>query len=183
MILRLLFSSLLVLGVSACLQDPALEKPAPEPLTREAEGHYCGMIIADHPGPKAQLFVAGRDKAVWFSSVRDAIAFTMLPEETDDIAVFYVTDMTGFQNWQIPPAQWIEIQQAYFVIGSRMRGGMGAMETVPFATNVAAQDFASEYGGMVVRFDDVPTEYVLNSDLPEDFQPRGEPAKWEGGVE
>lgn len=31
-------------------------KPAPQELTREAIGHYCNMIVADHHGPKAQLF-------------------------------------------------------------------------------------------------------------------------------
>ena len=40
--------------------------PDPIALTREANGHYCGMIVVDHPGPKAQVHEKGRDKPRWF---------------------------------------------------------------------------------------------------------------------
>lgn len=136
--------------------------PLPRELTREATGYYCGMIVLDHPGPKAQVFVAGRDDPFWFTSVRDAIAFTMLPEEPKPVAAVYVTDMGRAESWESPgPGIWVEARKAWFVIESSRRGGMGAPEAVPFAERDAAEDLAGRYGGRVVRFNEVPRSYVF----------------------
>ena len=43
----------------------------PAPLDREAIGRYCQMIVADHPGPKAQILLDDGSAPIWFSSVRD----------------------------------------------------------------------------------------------------------------
>ena len=48
-------------------------------LDADAIGYYCNMTVANHPGPKGQAFVAGKDAPLWFSSVRDTLAFTRLP--------------------------------------------------------------------------------------------------------
>lgn len=136
--------------------------PLPRELTREATGYYCRMIVLDHPGPKAQVFVAGRDDPFWFASVRDAIAFTLLPEEPKPVAALYVTDMGRAESWESPgPGLWVEARRAWFVIESSRRGGMGALEAVPFAEKGAAEDFAGRYGGRAVRFDEVPRSYVF----------------------
>ena len=52
-------------------------------------------------------------------------------------------------------------RNAYFVIGSRRRGGMGADEAIPFSVAAAAQAFANANGGRVVRFAEMPKDYVL----------------------
>ena len=64
-----------------------------------------------------------------------------------------------------PPGaeNWVEARQAYYVIGSSIRGGMGAPETVPFSTRAAADEFASENGGEVVSFPEIPPDYVLGT--------------------
>jgi copper chaperone NosL len=161
------FKSVLVaaftLFVASGCGDDAVSSSAPAPgeLTRDAIGYYCNMIVADHEGPKGHIFIHGKDEPVWFSSVRDTIAFTMLPEEPRNIAAIYVNDM-GRASWENPESDtWIHAQRAWYVIESDAKGGMGAPEPVPFAEEQAARAFATERGGQVVRFDDVPPEVVI----------------------
>lgn len=151
-----------VLLLAACKDDQAISKADPATLDREAVGHYCGMIVADHPGPKGQIFVDGRIDPYWFSSVRDAIAFTLLPEEPKRITGIYVNDTATIGDWEKPEmSHWIGAETAWYVIGSSRRGGMGAAETVPFKEKDRAAVFAEEFGGRVVSFADIPTDYVL----------------------
>ncbi|MBX3623081.1 MAG: nitrous oxide reductase accessory protein NosL [Rhizobacter sp.] len=128
----------------------------------DATGHYCGMLLVDHEGPKGQIFVAGQPQPVWFSSVRDTIAFTRLPEEPRDIRAIYVNDMGRARQWEQPePGTWVEARQAWYVIESDMRGGMGAPEAVPFSERTAAEAFRNTHQGRVVRLAEIPDAYVL----------------------
>ena len=128
----------------------------------EATGHYCGMLVAAHEGPKGQIHLASRAQPVWFSSVRDTIAFTRLPEEPRDIVAIYVNDMARAKIWEQPEAgAWVDARVAWFVIESAMRGGMGAPEAVPFSAPDAANAFRIRHGGRVVRLDGIPDAYVL----------------------
>lgn len=150
-----------VLLLAGCGEDErSAAPPPPAALTRAAVGHYCGMVVAEHPGPKAQIFVAGTPEPYWFTSVRDAVAFTLLPEEPKDISAFYVTDMSRAEQWDNPQA-WTAATDAVFVIGSARRGGMGQMEAVPFADRDAAAQFVDRHGGRVVALAEIPEEYVL----------------------
>ncbi len=150
-----------LLLLPACGEDQRVEAPDPQELTREAIGHYCNMIVEDHPGPKGQIFLTDRAEPIWFSSVRDTVAFTRLPEEAKNIAAIYVNDM-GRASWAAPEAgTWIDARAAWYVIGSGRRGGMGAPETVPFSERPAAEAFAAEHGGTVVAFADIPADAVL----------------------
>ena len=162
---RLMITVLAALLLSACGEDEQLhlaKAPAPDALTRDAIGYYCNMIVADHLGPKGQVLISGRDEPLWFSSVRDTIAFTLLPEEPKNIAAIYVNDM-GRASWDHPQADtWIDARKAWYVIGSSRVGGMGAPETVPFAAKADAESFANQHGGRTVAFADVPADYVLN---------------------
>lgn len=152
-----------LLVLAAC-QKEAAQAPAPHRMTAEAIGHYCGMNLFEHPGPKGQIFAASLIEPVWFSSVRDTIAFTMLPDEPRDIQAIYVSDMGKAQSWDQPGADnWVEARKALFVIGSRIKGGMGGDEAVPFSDRDAAAKFAADNGGRVVAFADVPRDYVLGS--------------------
>ena len=160
-------AAVLLMALTACGEEPeTAAKPEPQELTREAIGYYCNMIVADHTGPKGQVFLKSQAAPVWFSSVRDALAFTLLPEEPKHIAVIYVNDM-GAASWASPePGTWIEAKGATYVIGSEMRGGMGAQEAVPFAEPAQAEAFAARHGGRVVAFAEIPQDYILSSDEP-----------------
>jgi copper chaperone NosL len=153
---------LLLLALASCDDAKQAEVPPAREPGRADVGHYCGMILVDHPGPKAQIFLASRAEPLWFAQVRDAVAFTRLPEEPRDIRAIWVNDMGRTDNWETPqPGAWVEARSAWYVIGSDSRGGMGAAETVPFGTLTAARAFAGPHGGTVVRLDEIPDDYVL----------------------
>jgi len=150
------------IAVSACKKEA--ETPAPHALTDAAIGHYCGMMLAEHEGPKGQILLEDSDEPIWFSSARDTIAFTLLPEEPKDIAAIYVSDMGAAPSWADPGADnWTDAKAASFVIGSSASGGMGGSEAVPFADRAKAEAFAAEKGGEVVGFDALPPDYILGS--------------------
>jgi len=156
--------ALACLLLAACDESEQVNKPAPEVLTRDAIGHYCQMIVADHPGPKAQIFLTDREAPVWFSSVRDAIAYTLLPEEPKNLAAVYVTDMAK-ATWDAPePDTWIDAEAAHFVIESDRRGGMGALEAVPFSDAADAEHFIARHGGRIVPYGEIPSAYILSAD-------------------
>jgi copper chaperone NosL len=154
-----------MMALTACTEEATRAPPAPHELTSEAVGHYCGMNLLEHKGPKGQIILVSRSEPIWFSSARDAFSFTMLPEEAKDIRAIYLSDMAKAQSWDNPgPTNWVDARKAFFVIGSTKQGGMGAPETVPFSDRAAAERFATEYGGRIVSFDEVPVGYVLGSD-------------------
>ena len=161
-----------VLGMLAALfvggcddKDSAANAPPPVALTAEAIGHYCGMALVEHSGPKGQILLRGSDRPVWFSSARDAIAFTMLAEEAKTLRAFYVSDMGRAETWDQPGAtNWVEARRAHFVVGSDRRGGMGAEEAVPFGDRQVAERFAAEHGGRVLAFTQIPRDWVLGGE-------------------
>jgi len=157
LILSLMLS--LSLGLAACKEEAAL--PRPIALTDEALGHYCQMYLADHSGPKAQVFLDGYDAPVWFSQVSDAAAYRADAEKPAPIAVAYVSDMGKAESWQHPgEANWIAAETAFYVIDSRQSGGMGLPEAIPFGTDTAAAAYAAENGGRVVAWAEIPGDYA-----------------------
>ena len=156
---------LAVLPLSACREQKA-EGPPPPPfeLTRGAIGNYCGMDLTEHDGPKGQIILSKRATPIWFSSARDTIAFAMLPDEDKDIRAIYVSDMAKARDWRNPGVKnWVNARDAFFVTGSRARSGMGAEEAVPFSVEVSARQFAELNGGQVVRFAQLPRDYIIGS--------------------
>jgi len=151
--------------IGGCEAEKNTPMPAPFALTSEAIGRYCGMNVLEHAGPKGQIILDAKvGEPIWFSSARDTLAFTMLPEEPKDYAAAYVSDMGKAPSWEDPGADnWIDAKKAFYVIGSALRSGMGADETVPFSTQEAAAQFAAKNGGRVVTFNDVPRAYVLGT--------------------
>lgn len=168
MLRSLIAPVLLAFVLTACSEQASGPPPPPHRLTADAAGHYCGMGLAEHTGPKGQILLKSQSTPVWFSSARDAFAYTMLDEEAKDVRAIYVSDMGKAPTWDKPgDDNWIDARQALFVIESRRAGGMGAAETIPFSDRSAAERFAAEHGGRVVSFGEVPYEYVLNSEPAE----------------
>ena len=153
----------LITPLAGCKDDVAKsEKPPAVTLTADAAGYYCQMLILEHQGPKAQIHLAGASEPLWFAQVRDGIAYLKSPEQSAEILAFYVTDMGTAASWQAPgPDNWIAAGDAYFVVGSDARGGMGAPEVVPFGDPQKAGAFAAQRGGTLVRLSDIPAETVL----------------------
>lgn len=163
--MKLILTLLLPLALLAgCKEDSAaLNVPDPVALTEEAAGHYCQMIILEHQGPKAQVHLAGYPAPLWFSQVRDGIAYLKSPEQSAEILVIYVNDMGRAVSWDEPGADnWIRARDAFFVVGSDAVGGMGAPEIAPFADAAMAEQFSAEHGGDVMRLNEIPAEVVLS---------------------
>jgi copper chaperone NosL len=155
-----------MLALAAC-QKESVKTPAPQEYSKDTVAEFCGMGLAEHPGPKAQIFVRGLPNPRWFASVHDAFAYTMLQETPKDIAAIYVNDMGKAKNWEHPePGTWIEARKAIYVIESRKRGGMDQNEAVPFSSREAAEAFAKEEGGRLVSFEEIPKSYILASAEP-----------------
>lgn len=164
MMLKILSIAICCTFLVACENE--VEVPKPMELTRNSDGFYCHMIIVDHPGPKAQVFEKDRKDPLWFSSVRDAVAYMQLPGEAQNVLAFYVHDMGKAKSWKNPQSKgiWIDATKAVYVIGSIKRGGMGAKETVPFLDHQQAEKFAKKFGGSVVAYEKIPSNYILGDD-------------------
>lgn len=148
--------------LGACSEQASTSLPQPIALTAQAAGHYCQMTVLDHPGPKAQVHLAGNPHPLWFTQVRDALAFDRMPEEPADTLVIYVNDMAQAESWEHPGTDnWIPAQAASYVVGSAARGGMGAPELVPFGTRQAASRFAQAQGGRVLAYAELTDALIL----------------------
>lgn len=153
----------LVLGLAAC-RDETAQAVDPLPLTEQSVGYFCQMNLVEHDGPKGQIHLDGLPGApLFFSQVRDAVAYLRLPEQSHRVLAVWVNDMGAPDaTWQNPGRMnWIDASTAYFVVGSSQAGGMGAPELVPFSRIEAARAFAADFGGEVMTLDAIPDEAVL----------------------
>jgi copper chaperone NosL len=152
----------LLLALAACREEVASDLPEPVTLTAEAVGHYCQMELLEHPGPKAQVHLAGLPYPLFFSQVRDAIAYQRMPEQSHAIDVIYVNDMARAPSWEAPGVDnWVRADAAVYVVGSDAVGGMAAPELVPFADRADAEAFAAERGGSILALDAIEDAQVL----------------------
>jgi len=115
------FCILLIFFLVACENSSSRQVYEPQAVTRDDTGYYCNMIVEDHTGPKGQILLTNKENAVWFTSARDAVAFTLLPDEPNNIAAFFVTAMDEAE-WNHPEKQinsWIHAKSAWYVIKSK----------------------------------------------------------------
>ena len=151
-----------ILALGACDQRDKAEMPPPAPYDAQATAHFCGMTLAEHAGPKGQIWIADQAGPYWFTSIHDTIAFTLLAEEPKAIRAIYVNDMAKAPSWaQAELGGWIDAEKAYFVVDSGAQGGMGSAEEVPFSDRDAATAYARQHGGRVVTFNDIPRDHIL----------------------
>ena len=145
----------------ACSETVPVDVPSPQELSRDAIGYFCQMIVVEHKGPKGQIILRNQDEPLWFTSVRDTIAFTVMPGEPKNIAAIYVTDI-GLASWDRPEAgTWVDGRKAWYVVNSDRNGGMGAPEFVPFSEKEDAVQFVSRHGGEIVDFNSLPKATFL----------------------
>lgn len=153
---------LLLLALAACREEEAAVTPDPVTMSEEALGFYCQMTLAEHPGPKGQIHLRGMPAPIFFSQVRDAVAYLRMPEQSHAVTAVYVSDMGSAESWDAPGASnWIAADSAHFVVGSDRIGGMGAPELVPFADRAAAERFTLAHGGTVLALDEIDDRLVL----------------------
>lgn len=156
-------AAILCLAILPACQEDTAEIPQAVTMTASAVGHFCQMNMLEHPGPKAQVHLTGLPGTpLFFSQVRDAVAYLRMPEQSHEIAAVYVSDMASAASWEIPGADnWIPASAAHYVVGSSRTGGMGAPELVPFSDAASAAQFAQQHGGQVQELADIPDTAVL----------------------
>lgn len=160
--MRVLLIACAVLALAACKEDEAA-LPAPVELSAEAVGYYCQMDLLKHAGPKGQIHLDGMPAPIFFSQVRDTIAYLHMPEQSQAVRASYVQDMAGAESWD-RPAGWIGVSEAVYVVGSDRMGGMDAPEYVPFSDLDKARSFMAVHGGELRRFEEFTTAEVLVGD-------------------
>lgn len=147
-------------------QNDSSAKPDPHPITADAVGHYCSMDLIEHDGPKGQIFIRGNSEPLWFSTIRQTLAYTIMPDSPRGLDAIYVTDMAIVQNMRQPEADsWMDAREAYFVTESKLPGGMGGEDPLPFSDRSKAEEFAATYGGTILTFDEIPEDYILHYDM------------------
>ncbi len=156
-------AAILCLAILPACQEDTADIPQAVSMTASAVGHFCQMNMLEHPGPKAQVHLTGLPGTpLFFSQVRDAVAYLRMPEQSHEIAAVYVSDMASAASWEIPGADnWIPADTAHYVVGSSRTGGMGAPELVPFSDAASAAQFAQRHGGQVQELADIPDTAVL----------------------
>ncbi len=118
-----------------------------------------GMLLADYPGPKAQIHYQALAEPDFFCDTVEMFSIYLKPEQARRVTAIYVQDM-GKADWNTPKGHWIDARSAIYVHGSNRTGSMGPT-IASFATAADAASFAETHGGKVLRFDEVKPDMVV----------------------
>lgn len=164
-------------AVAGCLGD-GTTAPDPISLAGSLQCDVCGMVIGKHPGPNGQVFFAengpeGHDPPARFDSLKQCL-FPYLMEREQlgwDPTAVYVTDYSAvdydvttdggktFISSHTTPESFALANDRYFVVESDVEGAMGP-DFLPFSDEADARSFSDEYGGEVLRFDEIDESVV-----------------------
>ena len=134
---------------TACSQ----ESKAPQGPVEFQAGTSCeldGMLLADYPGPKAQIHYQGAEQPTFLCDTVELFSLLLQPEQVRAVRAAYVQDM-GRADWERPRGHWVDAKACHYVRGSRRKGSMGPT-LASFARQEDAQAFAKEWGGEVLAY-------------------------------
>lgn len=117
-----------------------------------------GMLLADFPGPKAQIHFKGETKPSFYCDTVEMFNTLLKPEQVKAIRAVLVQDM-GKADWDQPRGNWFDARTGFYVLGSKRKGSMGPT-IASFAQEADANAFAAKNGGRVLRFSDVKPDMV-----------------------
>ena len=154
------FTALATSCLLAGCGDKAAEQQslAPVEIDRSTSCELDGMLLADYPGPKAQIHYAGQEKPSFFCDTIELFNTLLAGEQVRAVRAVYVQDM-GKADWNEPKGHWIDAKTAVYVLGSKRHGSMGPT-IASFAQEADAAKFAGEHGGKVLRFADIKLDMV-----------------------
>lgn len=115
-----------------------------------------GMLLADYPGPKAQIHYGGVAAPVFFCDTTELFAQLLRPEQVRPVRAAFVQDMAR-ADWNNPRGHWIDARSGFYVVGSKRHGSMGPT-FASFAARDAAEGFAREFGGRVHAYAEIKPE-------------------------
>lgn len=143
----------LVLVLSGC-NDVGPEQQGYSPVAFHAgdECHICGMAITQHPGPKGEA--VDKQGALKFCSTAEMLNWWLQPENKGRQVSLYVHDMAR-GTWEAPDDSALtDATKAFYVVGSNLKGAMGA-SLASFAKEEDAKEFVVKEGGRLVRFEEI----------------------------
>lgn len=143
------------LGLGAC--NEADKAVTPMEITGDSSCSLDGMLLADYPGPKAQIHY-DQGQPEFFCDTIEMFSLYLRPEQQKRIKAIYVQDM-GKADWNQPRGHWIDARTAFYVKGSKLNGGMGPT-LASFAQEKEAVEFAARNGGTVLPFASVTPDMV-----------------------
>jgi copper chaperone NosL len=155
----LLLAALAAATLAACGQPDNPAAVAPLEITHGTSCALDGMLLADYPGPKAQIHYAGQAEPDFFCDTVEMFNLYLKPEQVRAVRGLFVQDM-GKADWDQPRDHWIDAKTAYYVHGSKRHGSMGPT-IASFAQQADAAKFATEHGGKVYRFADITPDMVV----------------------
>ncbi|MFQ3789793.1 nitrous oxide reductase accessory protein NosL [Halomonas sp. A29] len=151
----------LVLAVllAGCRSDADTALAPAQPITDGDSCHVCGMLIAELPGPKGQVYL-NRDETVRkFCSTADMFAFLLQPENANRLSHAWVHDV-AVTPWSQPADKaFILASDAWYVAGHTQRGAMGHT-LASFKERHHADAFRETHGGEVLAFSDIDLELL-----------------------
>ncbi|MBV8157185.1 MAG: nitrous oxide reductase accessory protein NosL [Dyella sp.] len=117
-----------------------------------------GMLLADYPGPKAQIYYANDATPHWCCDTVEMFNTLLRPEQAKAIRAVFVQDM-GQADWDQPRGHWFDATTGFYVLGSKRRGSMGPT-VASFRQEADARSFVGQYGGQLLRYAEVKPEMV-----------------------
>ena len=159
--IRLSFRALLLvtaasLALGACKTDQ--KSIAPVEVAADTSCSLDGMLLADFPGPKAQIHYE-QGKPDFFCDTVEMFSLYLRPEQQKRVKAVFVQNM-GATDWTSPQGHWIDAKAAFYVQGSKLKGSMGPT-LASFATEAGAKAFAAKNGGTVLPFAAIKPEMVV----------------------
>lgn len=148
-----------VFSLSGCHSSNTQNAVAPQEITRDSACALDGMLLADYPGPKAQIVYEGQAKGEFFCDTVEMFSLYLKPEQARGVKALYVQDM-GQAKWEEPRGHWVDAKTAFYVKGSSKHGAMGPT-LVSFAKEEQASKWAAEFGGKVYAFQQITPEMVV----------------------
>lgn len=155
----LMLAALAATALTACGQSATPTAIVPLEIEQGTTCSLDGMLLADYPGPKAQIHYAGQTEPDFFCDTVEMFHTLLEPEQLRAVRGVFVQDMAK-ADWNAPHGHWIDARNAFYVYGSKRDGSMGPT-IASFALEADATKFAAEYGGKVYHFADITPAMVI----------------------
>lgn len=148
------------LGLAACGKSAEDSQQAlvPAEIDPRSTCDLDGMLLADYPGPKAQIFYEGMPQPLFFCDTVELFNTLLRPEQVRAVRAAFVQDM-GLADWEQPRGYWFEAKNGLYVLGSKRHGSMGPT-LASFSREDQAQAFIKSWGGRLLRYAEIRPEMV-----------------------
>lgn len=130
----------------------------PVDIAKDTACTLDGMLLADYPGPKAQIHYEGQPTPEFFCDTMEMLSMYLKPEQARKVKALYVQDL-GKTEWASPKGAWIDARAAFYVAGSKKLGSMGPT-LASFGSAADAEKFAAANGGKAFPFAQITPDMV-----------------------